>query len=389
MNILLLAPQPFFQERGTPIAVKLLIEELQTSGHSVELLTFHEGENVDLCGAQIHRIMSIPGISNISPGFSVKKIICDFLMMLKALRLCYRGRYDVIHAVEESIFIALMLKIFYKTPCIYDVDSWMSDQLIEKHRTLRSLKGFFTFFEKLAVKGSDAAVVVCKALEEKVRRFDSQMPVLLLEDVSLLEAENCGFESLREIVGDSGDILLYVGNLEKYQGIDLLLDAFALLLERNSKVNLVIIGGNKAGIEKYKSRAEDLAIASKVFFIGARPLERLAMYLKQADLLVSPRVDGENTPMKIYSYMASGTPVVATLIKSHTQVLDDSIAILAEPESRKMAAAFARGIEKRKYASEVGLSAKKTAHEKYSRSAFRKKITGFYSELSNVWNMRI
>ena len=50
-----------------------------------------------------------------------------------------------------------------------------------------------------------------------------------------------------------------------------------------------------------------------------------------ADLLVSPRVKGENTPFKVYTFLASGRPLLATRIPTHTQLLDDDLAWLVEP----------------------------------------------------------
>jgi glycosyltransferase involved in cell wall biosynthesis len=51
---------------------------------------------------------------------------------------------------------------------------------------------------------------------------------------------------------------------------------------------------------------------------------------------------GKNTPMKIYSYLGSGRAVIATNLETHTQVLDDSLALLVEPEPD----AFAQGLLK-------------------------------------------
>jgi len=388
VKILLLAPQPFYQERGTPIAVKMLAEDLYSSGHDIELLTYHEGEEPENWNIEIHRIVSIPGLSNISPGFSIKKIICDGLMFLQAIRLCLKKKYDVVHAVEESVFIAVILKMVFNTRCVYDVDSWLSDQLQEKYQFLRCCKGLFSFFEKIAVTRSDGAVVVCKALEEKVKQFDPNIPVLRLEDVSLLQEFEGDFESLETVVGNNDPFILYVGNLEKYQGINLLLDSFKIICEKNKKCNLVIIGGTEETREKYVKIAEELAIDSRVFFIGTRPLENLSMYLMQASILVSPRIKGENTPMKVYSYLASGVPLVATKIKSHTQVLDDTVACIADPDPRSFAMALERVLGNKQLAGDIGTAAKHMVAAQYSRPAFKKKITEFYSHLTYVWNLR-
>ena len=82
MNILVLSPQPFFQARGTPIAVRLVLEFLSSRGHRVDVLTYHEGSDVEIPNCRILRIPRIPGVRNIRPGFSFKKILCDLVMLV-------------------------------------------------------------------------------------------------------------------------------------------------------------------------------------------------------------------------------------------------------------------------------------------------------------------
>ena len=62
-------------------------------------------------------------------------------------------------------------------------------------------------------------------------------------------------------------------------------------------------------------------------------------------MLASPRIRGTNTPLKIYSYLRSGKPIVATNLITHTQVLTPDIALLVEPEAEAFAAGLARLID--------------------------------------------
>ncbi len=63
-----------------------------------------------------------------------------------------------------------------------------------------------------------------------------------------------------------------------------------------------------------------MGIASHVYFCGSRPLQELGHYLNQANILLTPRIQGNNTPMKLYSYLGSGKAVLATDLLAHTQV---------------------------------------------------------------------
>ena len=121
MRILLLAPHPFFQARGTPIAVRTVLEFLSERGDSVDVLTYSEGADVEIRNCRIHRIPRVPGLRNIRAGFSVKKVICDALMVVACLGMVRRTRYDLIHAVEESAFIASAMRTLSGVPYVYEM----------------------------------------------------------------------------------------------------------------------------------------------------------------------------------------------------------------------------------------------------------------------------
>jgi glycosyltransferase involved in cell wall biosynthesis len=390
MRILVLAPQPFFQNRGTPIAVRLLVETLAGRGYEIQLLVFHEGENLDIDNVTIHRIPALPGLGSIPPGFSLKKIFCDILMAWKCFQLQRKIHFDIIHAVEESVFIAMVARIFFKVPYIYDLDSWLSDQLLAKLVFLRPLRSFFEMFEKMAVRYSIGVVPVCLALEQKIRGFDTEKPLLRLEDISLLQDEGTDrYEPLKEQFGCQGKLIMYVGNLEKYQGIDLILKAFSLLDTKITDCSLICLGGRTEDIDRYTVQAKQLGISDRVYFIGPRPVNDLGMYLQQADVLVSPRTEGENTPMKIYSYMDSGRPILATRITSHTQVLDTCNAFLADPDPISMATGLTEVLCNSDAAMKRAEKAKLKVAAEYSRTAYEKKLIHFYDELTHVRNLRV
>ena len=110
MKILFLAPQPFYTERGTPIAVRLAVTSLCREGHQVDLLTYPEGEDIAIPGMRLLRAGRPPGVKRIPIGFSIKKLLCDLWLLFAAFELLRRERYDVVHAVEESVFIALLAR---------------------------------------------------------------------------------------------------------------------------------------------------------------------------------------------------------------------------------------------------------------------------------------
>ena len=139
MKILLAAPQPFYRERGTPIAVRLLAETLCEFGHEVDLLVYHDGEDIEARGLQLFRAARPPGVREVPIGISVQKLACDVPFVVKLAALMMRKRYDVIHAVEEAVFAAAVLNLRGRSKIVYDMDSSLSEQLTDKWTLLRPL----------------------------------------------------------------------------------------------------------------------------------------------------------------------------------------------------------------------------------------------------------
>lgn len=381
MNILLLAPQPFYQDRGTPIAVKLLARTLAEQGHVIHLLVFSEGEDITIPGVTIHRHIKVPRLTGIKPGLSPKKLVCDFFLFVKAVSLVRRYDFDLIHAVEEAVFMALVLKKIFKIPYVYDMDSCMSIQIVDRFPALGGVRRVMEWLEKTAINGSSGVLPVCKSLEDLVKKHAPEKLTTRLEDITLLERCGEGSENLRRELGIDGILLMYVGNLEKYQGIDLLLAGMLEALKSRDDLALVLIGGNEEDLAMYRARIKECNLDAKVFFCGPRPVTMLDFYLGQADILVSPRTQGNNTPMKIYSYLDSGKPVLATDLPTHTQVLDEQISCLVEPS----AAGVARGIlylaEDGSRRADIGAQARQRVREEYSLPAFERKLRCFYETL--------
>ncbi|WP_342348060.1 glycosyltransferase family 4 protein [uncultured Nitrospira sp.] len=379
MNILLLAPHPFYQDRGTPIAVNLVLKVLSERGDNVDVLTFHEGRAVDYPNVSIYRIPAWSFLGNIRPGFSWKKLVCDGLLCAKLMVLLCKKRYHLIHAVEESAFMALVVHWIARIPYLYDMDSSLAQQMIEKYPGLDCLAKAFMLCERRVVQSASVVLPVCEALAKRIEPYHPSK-VMLLEDIPLL-GESTSPLKLNRDLDVPGIRILYVGNLETYQGIDLLLDSFALALKEAPQSTLFIVGGEKDNRVFYKHQAERLGIEGNVHFLGPRPLDQLPVYLSQADILVSPRIKGNNTPMKLYSYLASGKAVLATNLLTHTQVINRDVALLADPTPESFGEGMLQLIKNQDLRRTLGLAARKLVDEKYSFPAFRMKLNAAYDYL--------
>ncbi len=384
MRVLFLAPHPFYQNRGTPLAVNQLLKVLSERQERIDVITYHEGLDVTYRHVSIYRIPAIPFVKNIRPGFSWKKLVCDLLMVILVLKKVRQNRYDVVHAVEESVFIALLAKRVFGIPYVYDMDSSLAEQLVEKYPYLEPLSGIFHFFERMAIKHAKAVVPVCEELLKSISDI-AQTIRLVLQDVSLLQ-ECRGRDGVDLGIHRRGNevTIMYVGNLEEYQGIDLLLESFAIAVNHYPATRLVLVGGADEDIAKYQKKTREFGVQEKVWFVGPKPIEDLSMFLARADVLVSPRIKGKNTPMKIYSYLDSCKAILATDLPTHSQILDKETAFLAPPNPQAFAHGMVTLCENESLRLRLGTSGKELFERRFSRGAFREKVNYLYDQLQKV-----
>ena len=174
---------------------------------------------------------------------------------------------------------------------------------------------------------------------------------------------------IRKELGLSADqkVVMYSGHLYDWKGASVLLE-----VARNSKSKIpnskfVFVGGTDADIKKFKKEAQGL---DNVLILGHKPFSEIPRYLAAADVLVLPnsaRTDISKkftSPLKMFEYMASDRPIIASDLPSIREVLNDNNAVLVEPDDSE---ALARGIGKvfqdQKLAEKISRQAQKDVKE--------------------------
>jgi glycosyltransferase involved in cell wall biosynthesis len=240
-----------------------------------------------------------------------------------------------------------------------------------RYSSNRLLVGLFDRAERAAVRGSDAVIVICPHLRDVVSRIDGEKPCFLIENSPLAESdEEVNEEDRRRIREELGladaFVLLYTGTFESYQGLPLLYDAYRLVADELPEARLLLVGGSVEQVEQAKREVRERGLADRVVFTGQRPPGEIPRYLAAGDVLVSPRSNGTNTPLKIYSYLHAGKPIVATRLLTHTQVLDDESAVLTEPTAEAFASAIVALAREPGRQRELSAAARRVSEERYS-----------------------
>src|SRR5690349_19593187 len=123
MRILMIAPEPFFEPRGTPFSEFHRIRALIELGHTVDLVTYPFGTDVSLPGLRIFRCLRPPFINRIGIGPSLAKIPLDAAIAVTAMRRVLTERYDAVHSHEEGSFIGVAVASMLGVPHLYDMHS--------------------------------------------------------------------------------------------------------------------------------------------------------------------------------------------------------------------------------------------------------------------------
>jgi glycosyltransferase involved in cell wall biosynthesis len=372
----MIAPQPFFEPRGTPFSEFHRIRAMTSLGHQIDLVTYPFGDDVEMPGLRIFRCAKPPFIRRVKIGPSLAKIPLDLQLMMTALGRVVADRYDAVHSHEEGGLIGVALAAAMRVPHLYDMHSSLPQQLTNfAFSGSRLVRRVFVGIERLMIRRSRVVIVICPSLEETVRAIDPAAQVILIENAPGSgegAATAAQASAVREAfgLGASTPVVLYTGTFEAYQGLDLLFAAMALVRSRLPDARLLLAGGKPDQVRRAQEQAQAAGIGDVTLFAGERPASEIPAYLLAADVLVSPRSRGTNTPLKIYQYLRSAKAIVATRLLTHTQVLDDDTAFLTGVSPAEFADGILSALENPTRAAAVGRRARELAETKYSYEVY-------------------
>jgi len=371
----MIAPEPFLEERGTPISVLCRIRAMQSLGHHVDLLTYHLGKHPGN-DIRLFRIPRVPLIRQVRIGPSLTKLPLDLLLLLRAWSLLKSRKYDCIHTHEEAAIIGAFLKTLFNVPHIYDMHSSLTEQLVnyEFIRWKPALK-IARRVERWMLRHSDVVIVICPYLEKLVKTIVPTTRSVLIENLFLPPDVRQPPDRLAgEAMPPGQPIALYVGNFAPNQGLDLLLKSVPRVVKQEPRVRFRLVGGLAAEIRNLKRLADRLGVGEYVLFTGRRPHAEVASFVKQSSVLLSPRSVGNNIPSKIYLYLNSGKPIVATRLPAHTQILNDDTAMLTDLTPTAFAHGILRVLRDKSLAHTIARNARALAKAKYGYADYLRRV---------------
>jgi glycosyltransferase involved in cell wall biosynthesis/SAM-dependent methyltransferase len=224
---------------------------------------------------------------------------------------------------------------------------------------LSKLDAILTRFVRVAKK----IIVVTRHLKEELTALGYSATDILVEpsgfDPEDFKLAGISRADLRRGLGlpEKVPIVLYLGNLFPWKGVYTLVDAFAAISRRGgndaaSKAVLVCVGGSEDTLASFRGYAAQMIPARRLMILGHKRHAETAQYQIAADVLVLPnsakeRISMYNTsPIKLFEYMASGTPIVASDLPSLREILDEKMCVFAKPDdAESLATAIIRVLD--------------------------------------------
>jgi glycosyltransferase involved in cell wall biosynthesis len=315
----MIAPTPFFADRGCHVHIAEQAAALQRLGHQVLIVTYGLGRDVP--GLSIERTLSVPWYRKLGPGPSWHKFYMDGALLLRALWSARRFKPSIVHAhLHEGCVIGKVVARVYRLPLLFDVQGSLTGELVAhsfwpakfawQRRAWRALERWIDHLaDGLALQSTE----MHRELTQKFAVTPAQMTMAYdgvnvhafrpgERDASLVRELAIPPEAL-------GKVIVYLGGLSPHKGVDVLLEAFAIIARRMPEAFLLVMG--YPGEEAYRQKIAALGLEARVRVLGQIAYETTPRYLALGDIAVAPKRTQTEANGKIYNYMAMGLPTVA------------------------------------------------------------------------------
>jgi len=338
LSVAVVAACPFPMRRGTPLRIEHLARSLVEMGHRVEVFTYHLGDATDALPFAVHRIRAPAFYRKTKPGPDPVKLgVLDPLLAALARGRIMTGGFDVIHAHHyEGVLAAAPAARRAGVPLVYDAHTMLESELptydwLGGGLVRRIGRGLDSWIPKLADHVVTVTDDIRDALIER-HGFAADRVTTIVNGVELAH-----FAS--GVRGDPAwtDRIVYTGTMAGYQGVDLLLRAFAEVRRARPAARLQL--ATQGDFTPFEALARELGIRDAIELVPDRFAE-LPQRLADAAVAALPRVHCDGIPQKLLNYMAAGSAVVA--FAGSAKVVSPGVDGLVVPDGD--VAAFARAL---------------------------------------------
>ncbi len=386
-KVLMIAPTPFFADRGCHVRIYEEAIGLQRLGNEVVICTYGLGNNVP--DVSVVRTINFPWYKKISAGPSKTKLLLLPVLGILTLKQIRKYKPDVIHAhLHEGACIAKICKIFYpKLIYVFDMQGGLVDETLQHGFIKKNSIGYkiLSFLERRIITWHHI-ITSSSNIINNIKKMGCNKFVATNVSEGTDDSRFCPSEPNGELVNDLGiDIanprLMFVGLLEKYQGVDILIDAFEDCLKVCPNLQLII--GGYPNVEKYRELCRDKGIEDNVFFTGRISYLELSRYLSLANICVAPKLSLTEGNGKLYNYMAMGIPSVCFDTPINREILGESGIYVQQMTKEALTKKILWAINNKIVCKELGRKSRKIIENRYSNELVAKRIIEVYQEIES------
>lgn len=320
MKILVIAPTPFFSDRGTHIRILEEALALEKLGHQVTIATYHIGRDI---GTEINSKIDVRRIrrllfwyKKLEAGPDWQKILLDIMLIRKAFNLARTQKPDIIHGhLHEGILIGWIVQkcLFWrKIKLVADIHGSLTGEMVSHGYLKNGLHKIFGWIESFINCLGDATITSSWEGIKNIQTCGNKRNVEVVLDGINLDSFTITKtkEEIRREMELPADkfIVAYTGGLVSNKGVDFLLDAILFVLERRPETFFLIGGFPDHQVKNFilKNRLEN-----SVRLVSPLDYFHLPEFLLAADIAVDPkRTETSQASGKTLNYMAAGLPVV-------------------------------------------------------------------------------
>jgi glycosyltransferase involved in cell wall biosynthesis len=376
LRIAMIAACPFPWPRGTPIRIHRIAEAVARRGHAVHVVTYHLGEELADPPFVVHRIRDVPAYRRTDPGPTFRKLIQLDPMLAGLLRRRHHEiRFDLVHAHHyEGLLVAS--HALRGIPIVYDAHTLLTSELPTYPLGLprRAIRALAPWLDGHLPRRADRIIAVSEAIRRALTTLGASTPQRISVIPNGVEWER--FQVEQGITPD-GRTVIFTGNLAPYQGVDLMLEAFAVLHARRADVRLMIV--TDSSFTPFDALARRLGVRAAVDLRRAT-FSQLPVLLAAATVAINPRVQCDGIPQKLLNYMSAGLPIVT--FESSAGPLRHEVTGLCVPDgdTAAMANAMERLLTDRALARTLGDAARDQARREFSWDQVAARVEQVYRE---------
>ena len=389
LNIAMVAACPFPTSQGSQVLIRELSEALVHRGHRVHIVTYHFGEDQLCRGLEIHRIPELFHYNKFRSGPEIRKPFLDILLAQKLDQVVRQKKIQLIHCHNyEAPLASLPVRFLRKIPVVYHSHNTMSDEFYTYFRLkIPQVLAKFTagLMDRFIPRGADFVI----AINRRVADFLIQMGTpaskvkFVPPGIDYGPAVESPDFSLRQKLGlGYGPLIIYAGNLDGYQRMDLILDALPDVLQVHPQVNFVILTSSDP--DSFLQAASQRGVRDRIVLLRNPAFPLIKEVLALGSVAVNPRVSWSGYPIKLLNYMAAGLPVVA--FRGAAPPIEDGFnGLLAPPENPKAFAGLIIGLlNQPDWAEALGEEARNTVLHNHNWDKIAADIERIYARLLNI-----